>query len=119
MLSTPEIAALRAQQTLAMPDTVTIQRPTRVEDGAGGVTDTWATVATVKGRLSVDMRQGREGQAGGRQTALAYYRVTLPAGTDVRVKDRLLVASRTFEVGPIQAGGAWETARVCPCTEVL
>lgn len=119
MLSTPELAAMRAQQALAMPDTVTIQRPARVDDGAGGQTETWSTVATVGGRLSVETRQVREGQAGGKQTALAYYRVTLPAGTDVLARDRLVIGARTFEVQPPLAGGAWETARVCPCTEVL
>lgn len=119
MLSSAEITAMRAQQFLALPDSVVIQRRTLAADGAGGQTETWTTLATVAGRLSVETRVGRETPTGGRLASVTPYRVTLPAQTDVTARDRLVVGSRTFDVALVQAGGAWETARVCLCAEVL
>ncbi len=64
MLNSAEIASMRAQQALALPDTVVIQRATSVRDDAGGSTLSWATLATVAGRLSVENRISREAPAG-------------------------------------------------------
>ena len=119
MLNTAQITALRAQQALALPDTVVIQRRTLASDGAGGPTETWAALATVAGRLSADNRAAREAAAAGRLTTSTPYRVTLPAETAVASADRLVIGVRTFEVNQVMAGGAWETARVCLCVEIV
>jgi len=119
MLSSAELTAMRAQQALALPDTVVIQRRTLASDGAGGSVETWATLATVAGGVGVENRISREAPAGGRLAVVTPYRVTLPAGIDVTARDRLVISARTFEVALVQAGGAWETARVCLCAEVL
>jgi head-tail adaptor len=52
MITTAELTAMRATQALTMDATVAIQRRTLASDGAGGHTQTWATVATTIGRLA-------------------------------------------------------------------
>jgi len=116
MLATADLAFMRGQQADALPDTCAISRKTLASDGAGGYTETWATVGSgVACRLAV-ARTGERVMAdhivheGG-------FVVTLPYGTAVTPKDRILVGSRTFEVTGL-ASGSWETAVRASCSEV-
>jgi hypothetical protein len=49
--------------------------------------------------------------------AVGEWRILLPAFTDVTVRDRLVVGSRTFEVERVE-GESNETVRACTCSEV-
>ena len=116
MLTTSELTSLRAVQAQTMTETATIQRKTSVSDGAGGFSDTWATVGSAACRVA----PGGAGTAqilAGRLNEKSGWRITLPQGTDVSEADRINVGSRSFEV--LSVLGAWtmETARVCLCVE--
>jgi hypothetical protein len=52
-LSAATLALLRAvhSSALGMPDVVSVRRYTEVSDGQGGMVRTWATVASIYGRL--------------------------------------------------------------------
>ena len=118
MLSTADLTALRAAQEAAMPETVTIKRLTLSDNGAGGFSESWGTASTVSGRIGPYNRQASEGVVAERLAGRAGYTLTLPALTDVRASDRLVVGTRTFEViQPIARSN--ETARVVICAEVL
>ena len=105
MLGATQISGMRATAALALPDTATISRVARASDSAGGWTETWSTVASgVACRLMSTQKLG-EGPAGGTQQAAAEWVLTLPLGTDLRAADRIVVASRTFEVTTLLSAG--------------
>lgn len=83
-----------------MTETVYIQRLTRTDDGAGGWSEAWQTVATTKGRIA---SQGRAGETvqGGALTAQGEYIITLPHDTDLRQDDRLQINGVQYEVKAI------------------
>jgi head-tail adaptor len=105
MLGATQISGMRATAALALPDTATISRVARASDSAGGWTETWSTVASgVACRLMSTQNLG-EGRAVGTQQATSEWMLTLPLGTDIRAADRVVVASRTFEVNSLLSAG--------------
>lgn len=119
MLSTSDIAAMRTALTASMPDSVAISRATSVSDGYGGLTETWATVATVAGRVSPTGYAPDERAVAQRLGNVSSWVVTMPALTDVRVTDRLAVGSRTFEVKEVLGPRSYEVSRRVVCVEVV
>lgn len=121
MLTATDLAFMRGQQADALPDTCTISRKTLASDGAGGHTETWATVASgVACRVAMDqsaMGLTPESVLADRVVHEGRFVVTLPIGTDVTPKDRIVVGSRTFEVTGT-ASGSWQTAMRVRCAEV-
>lgn len=112
-------AALATQ----LPDVCALQRRTRAADGAGGTTDTWATIAHADWLLERALRFG-EGERADRITGVTVWRARFPVGTDLQPEDRVLpcgvfrVATRgatagTFTLtfnGQTTAGIAWNAA---------
>lgn len=115
MLTTAELTAMQTTQTQTLVDACTISRRTMASDSAGGQTATYATAATTVCRVAP--LNGREAVLAGQQRIVATWKVTLPASTDVRDADRIVVGSRSFEVIAIQGAETRETARVCLCQE--
>ena len=97
-LSESEMASIRETQKRHMPDTVYIQRLTRLSDGAGGWTEAWQTIATTKGRITPNQRQAGEVVQGGAVTAYGEYIVTLPHDTELQQDDRLQISGTQYEV---------------------
>lgn len=121
LLSPAQITAMRTTADLALPDTVVISRRTVSSDGAGGWNESWATAATVAGRLMPRYQiSSMEGQGPGQIQAVAQWTLTLPAGTDLRAGDRVAVAGRTFEVyALLSAGVAWRISVRADVREVV
>lgn len=85
------------------PETATIQRGTDTVSGDGTSTS-WATVATVSARLSPVGGAGSEGLGADQSIqAVADWRISLPVGTDVTARDRIVISGRTFEVSSVGA----------------
>ena len=122
MLSATQIADMRTTAALALPDTATISRMTRASDSAGGWTETWATAASgvacrIMPRYQVS---STEGPAAGTQEAVAQWTLTMPVGTDLRAGDRVVIATRTFEVyGLLSVGQAWRMGVRADVREVV
>lgn len=119
MLSTADLAALRAEFNQSLPDTAQVQRVTRQSDGAGGSTETWTTIATVACRVSPMGNLPVERAIADRLTGVQFWAVTLPAATDITAADRIVSGGRTFEVVGVLAPRTWELARRVVCTEAL
>lgn len=100
-----------------MPDACTIKRLAVTADGAGGQTESWSTATNVACRLA-PLTGGDERIMADKLTAVSPYMVTMPAGTDIRPADRLVIGGRTFEVAAVLAGGGWETARRVAVVEI-
>ena len=120
MLTTREVLRLRANIKTALPDTAAIVRDTLASDGQGGYTVTTAgTIATVSCRVASMGSSSWERQFADRIGTSANYILTMPHGTDVTAKDRIVVSGRTFEVVGLAPRVAWSLAVRVVATEVL
>lgn len=92
LFSASEIADLRGVANSAHPTKGSIQRQAQVSDGQGGWITTWATIATdVACRRKPAEGQVLERVVGDKLTPLRQFVITMPAGTDVRHGDRILL----------------------------
>ena len=111
--SAAELVQMQVEVNSALPSSGTIKHVTRVSDGAGGYTETWATVATVNCRIDA-LNAMRDSQTlrvyaarlGERQANW----ICFPAGTDVQEGDEVTVDSVVYEVMGILVEG-WELVR--------
>jgi head-tail adaptor len=110
MLSPADLASMRATLLASLPDTAQVRRATRVSDGMGGTIDTWTTIATVACRVSPSNTTPTEPAIANQVQDRVLWTLTLPAGTNVRADDRVVVGSRTFEVLGVLAPRSYELA---------
>jgi len=114
MHTAAELAFMQDTQEQAMPGTVVIERYTFTPDGTGMAYEAWTALGTVIGRIYPVVRRGQaEITAGAQTTSLTRWVGTLPEGTDVLAKDRLLYDSRTWEVTQVNNSEMWMTALRC------
>lgn len=102
-----------------LSDACTIQRRTEGTVTGDGTTASYPAVASnVPCAVQPDgsATSERQGARGG-IVALSNWRIRLPHGTDVRVRDRILVGARTFEVQGVRAR-SYEAVRVAICVEI-
>jgi len=119
MLSTAELAQLRATLDESLPDTAIIQRATRASDGMGGFDETWSNAGTVECRVSPSGREPEERMIAERLGSVTLWTVTLPAETNVTAADRIAVDSRAFEVVAVLARRSYEISTRVVCREVV
>ncbi|HLH22446.1 MAG TPA: head-tail adaptor protein [Chloroflexota bacterium] len=120
MLSTGELAAIQAEAALLLPDTAEIQRPTAgAQDGMGGTTMAWQTVATVPCAVGPRPYRPDESVVAAQLGTQAAWIVLLPVGTDVQPQDRIVVGPSTFEVAAPLGPRTWEFVREIACVQVL
>lgn len=112
-----DLTKMQAEQEKQMPETVYVQRLTRVSDGAGGWSEVWNTVATTKGRIGLANWQPNEAEIAGRVQNRQKYVVTLPADTELTEQDRLQINGRQFEIIGIARRSEMTALRVT-CVEV-
>lgn len=108
---------LRALSNEYLPDTCTISRYTETSTG-DGTSQSWATVASAACRVS-PLASGANEALGADQSmqAVSQWTIWLPAGTDVTVKDRVVVGARTFEVNRV-GERSYEVSRELICREI-
>jgi head-tail adaptor len=117
MLGAADLEWMQAMQQRAMPGTVVIERRTLAADAMGGMTETWAAVGTVSGRIyPQNVRSMTEPIAGAQIAEQSRWFATFPVGTDVLASDRLLYATRTWEVIRVANDEMWQTAVRCEVT---
>ena len=75
---------------------VEVWRFTRVPDGMGGYSESWAQVGSARARFS--QPTARERQVADKEEARLTHVAYLSAGADVRRSDELRTADRTYEV---------------------
>lgn len=115
MLTAAELTAMRAVQIAALPGTAVIERATLASDGMGGFDASWAAVGTVAARLYPrEVRAIAESAAGGAAViSTSRWFVTLPVGSTVTAKDRLVISGRSWEVLSVNNSEMWQTAVRC------
>lgn len=116
MLSADELAGIRATQAANLPDVASVRRAARVSDGAGGVTQTWATIAQrVPCRLSM-LRDPLPMTNAAQETVMADWIATTQHDCDLRADDELIARGHTLIVIGAVAG-PWTTAGRWACRE--
>lgn len=93
-----ELAHLRTAAVVLFTATATIRRKIRVDDNAGGFTESWVDQATYKCSFGSYPARSLERENTGRIQAFKYWQFRFPADADVRVTDRIILGPRSFEV---------------------
>lgn len=127
MITTVDLAWMRAIAGQALPDSATVVRPGGSPDAMGGSDNASPTnVATnVPCRVDPADEDGAEPTAGGGTASALHWRLTLPSLTDARAQDTVAVTSarwtgtRTFQVDGVLEPRSWEITRSVACTELL
>lgn len=117
MISAAQLAAFQAAADAALDKTLTVQRATLSDDGAGHKSQTWATVHTVSGNLA-QPSGGLLENYGYLVGTTATWLVRVAAGTDILVGDRLLVGGQTLLVQVLLQPQSYQTAMRFLCAEV-
>ena len=116
MVTAGELAAMQAVQQATLVKSCAIVRRTMASDGAGGQTVIETETATLC-RLAASTNMPADRLVAGSVTEQMLWRITLPAGTDVRKDDAIRIGSRTFEVRGLYGPHTLTTALVCVCVE--
>ena len=112
LLQDNDLTYVRNEAKQAMPDTVAIQRQSRVTDGQGGFTIDWANVyQNVSARIIAS--GGAESIDAGRQDLQADATLTVAYDQSIEQTDRVVHTSGTYEVRFVEDGKSWATAKRC------
>jgi hypothetical protein len=118
MLSSTELAAIRATQQEALPDTCVVQSRAYTPDGQGGLEGgDWQDGTRYACRLS-SRGLPREYLEMSAISGAHYWMVTLPYDAVVTRENRLKIGDRVMSIVGFASGGAWETAKRAVCVEV-
>lgn len=111
MLTDAELDALRDTQADALPQTVTVQRRSLANDGAGGVTETWTGGSSLACRIAAP--DARTLELAARLGEVVDAVITFAAQANVQAGDRVYTSGSAtiFSVNGVTGGHSWETAR--------
>jgi hypothetical protein len=101
MLTTAQLAGMRADANRLLDKMATVYRRTLTTDSSGGQADSYTALpGTVACRLSATSvkSRARDMARGERIEAAEGWMVSLPIGADVVETDRLLIGAITYEV---------------------
>lgn len=106
MLSAQELERMQSDiEDALLPDMCAIQAVTRVSDGQGGWTETWATVDSAPCRL--DKAGGVKGMNADAVKSFSSWVISLPINTTLTVYHRILVNDVSYSVTSISEDGSW------------
>jgi len=89
-----------------MDQRITMQRKTAMADGAGGVTETWANLATnAQPWAAVKAKSGREGMTEGRMVATFVTTFTIHNRDDLTELDRIVWGGENYNIRGIRREG--------------
>ena len=100
-LSAGELASMRHTVNSYLAGTAVIHTRSTVSDGQGGQIETYAAAGTVSALLAP--LTGSEMEIASRLAAESSHMLTVPSTSTVAVTDRVVYASRTYEVTLVKA----------------
>lgn len=108
-LTAGEIAEMRdTVQTETLAGTAVIGRYISTSDGEGGETRNYVNFGTAA--CHVSPISGDEAQIAAGVASEAQWVITLPAGTDLDERDRVVIDTVTYEVDAVRTPRTWELA---------
>lgn len=111
MLSESEVEVYADAFSDLLSDSCVIQRLVTTSDGQGGSTSTWSAVGTALCTVSPLKTASGAPVVGDQVTEVADRIVTLPAETDVRAADQLVIAGSTYTVSELREPRTYEFVR--------
>ncbi len=118
MLTSGEIESMRAATASAMPNMADVIRVTSGADGMGGTTTAEGVVGSYRARLGSVSEEDQDIYADKLGGKVGFI-ISLPARTDVKVRDRIRLAGRHFEVLAAPDRAEWELTRRAVVVEVV
>lgn len=109
MLTTTELAQMRADIAQLLPDTCDVLEVSRASDGAGGWADTWGTVAggsALPCRLDFP-NPGKESVVNATLTPFKSGMVSLAYDKAVTTANRLSISGVIYNVTGVNSGQSW------------
>lgn len=97
MLTDQELTDLRADVLELLPETVSVRRATITND-KGDVSESWAAVDSVSGRIDPMVRTDADGMVAEREAMRTYYRLSVEWDTNIQNGDQVIIASITYDV---------------------
>ena len=104
-LSSGDLAYMRDAVEELLPGTCYLLSATLASNGKGEMLETWGTAGTAYCRL--DAKSSSEPVQGGEIRPQFTYMLTLPHGTTITDKNRVVVGSDTFQVTSVDAEKSW------------
>lgn len=117
-LGAGELHQMRDVAAVTFAGTAVIQTGTRVSDGAGGGTVTWAGSGTVACHLSPEMLRGDEAATAGRIAEASPWILTVAGTVTIAETNRVVVESVTYEVVEVMAPRTWQLTKRVRLMEV-
>ena len=117
MLTSADIAKMRATADDALPQACVLYYNALASDNGGGWTETFTAAGTTPCRLAP--LRGDEREIGSRIASEADWMITLPANTVIETDDRIEVAGGTYNVAAVHDRAAWEITRRVETTKVV
>ena len=114
LVSSLDLAEMRADQTAGLPDTCTVLRGTVTATGSGGGSVTWGTVyANEPCRFYFRWWEvNREDDSyAAREASYQRHAVRVRYDLDIREADRVVFNSRTYEVDLVALDQSWRTVK--------
>lgn len=119
MLTEAQLNSMRATLARSFPTPISVVRQTPVADGAGGFKAGAAGTTATYGRLASYIYGGMEVSGpGNRVDSNEAWTLTVPVGTDIRAKDRVVWAGGTLEVTTLDHSRTWNLDVRVMCKKV-
>lgn len=116
LLSSADLAAMRAVQLLALPDSAGVYRRVVTADTTGGNTYTWPSATHTYACRIAPQAPSRQ-LVNERTTDRQQWIVTFAYNADVLDTDKIVVSGHTLYAVGFDSGGAWQTALRVICEE--
>lgn len=112
MLSSVELAQIRADVADLLPDTCNILSVSRTSDNQGGYTETWGTsTAGVSCRIDAVKATSGNQLSGDSLRSFKEFILTLPYSTTISEVNRVELNSETFAVTSVDDGKSWAVVK--------
>jgi hypothetical protein len=116
---TDMLAVMRQREEATLTDAATITRATRVSDGMGGYTATWATAGTANCRYTPFKYQMVPQNIADALANITAWTVKFAIGTDIQLHDHIAVSGHAMEVMSVIGPKTVEITRNVLATEVI
>lgn len=114
-LDAGDIALMRDDVNLTLPETVVVQRATFASDGLGGSIPSWAAIGTPPARVDPINRTGQESAQQGREIGEASWVVVMAYNGTVTADDRIVHQGRTLQITEVRTPQSWQLLTRCEC----
>lgn len=114
-LDAGDLALMRDDLELTLPETVVVKRATFASDGLGGSVPTWAAIGTPAARVDPINRTGQEAAQQGREIGEAAWVVIMAYDGTVSAADQIVHQGRTLQITEVRTPQSWQLMTRCEC----